>query len=139
MKCISVELAPVLILRSFLPTLCGCVLCVLHPIEGLMSELFLMNPYLYDTSVLLPRSCPECNPCVFPNNTLVVICEMVLDTSECKCFAFDSNDGIHWSAIGLCGFIVCLVVYIVYRHRQNKKRRDGGRSCVLPLHEILPK
>lgn len=89
-----------------------------------------------DPRLSLP--CPK-NPCVFPNNTILAICEM-LDNSECKCFAFDSNDGIHWSALGLGFVILALLAYIFYIHRQKKKKSKQHEryTGLLPLQEVLP-
>lgn len=76
--------------------------------------------------------------CPFPENSTLLLCEMVLDENVCKCFAFDSNDGIHWTAVGLGVVIlaVCAFIYIRYR-RNKKKKKNEGRTRMLPLQEIV--
>lgn len=87
----------------------------------------------------LLTECPKPRCPIFNNSTGVYLCEM-LDDNECKCFAFDSSDGIHWSAIVMVIIIVGLAGYIVYKYRRDhkQKKKNEARSAVLPLHEILP-
>lgn len=75
--------------------------------------------------------------CPIPKNTTLFCCEM-LDENVCKCFAFDSNDGLHWTAVGL-GIVILLVgiyAYMRYRKNQNKKKYGGGPR-MLPMQEIV--
>lgn len=75
--------------------------------------------------------------CNLPQNTSVFCCEM-LDENVCKCFAFDSNDGLHWTAVGLGIVILLVAVYAYTRYRKNLKKKKNGRDFrMLPMQEIV--